>query len=268
MASLLPQQIDLLERLVEASRRAEKREPFMAVRTFDGDSLQHPGLDSTEVYFSDLEVLADRGLLHVGHVGQHEMTFDVSPEGFEFVVDQDASGQVAAFFHVEAELAETGKWDYEMDLTVDQAMGVWARYESGQRFSVNGRMLAQSDVSRLRIVATRQTSEQLRSLVAEEHERIKLTDMQHPWQWHIMERGQSVTRQFSEARRAEEDAAPGGADQAADRRVVFVVHGRNDGARKAMFEFLRSIDLRPLEWSQAVKATGEAAPYVGQVLVS
>jgi hypothetical protein len=34
----------------------------------------------------------------------------------------------------------------------------------------------------------------------------------------------------------------------------------------AMFAFLRAIGLQPLEWSQAVKETGEGSPYIGQVL--
>ena len=52
----------------------------------------------------------------------------------------------------------------------------------------------------------------------------------------------------------------------ADPSTVFVVHGRNGAARKSMFDFLRSIGLKPLEWSAAVRATGEASPYVGQIL--
>lgn len=52
----------------------------------------------------------------------------------------------------------------------------------------------------------------------------------------------------------------------ADTRKVFVVHGRNWEARKAVFNFLRSIGLHPLEWSEAVKATGKPSPYVGEIL--
>lgn len=51
-----------------------------------------------------------------------------------------------------------------------------------------------------------------------------------------------------------------------DPRAVFVVHGRNDDLRRSMFEFLRSIDLRPMEWTRAVELTGAASPYIGQVL--
>ena len=47
---------------------------------------------------------------------------------------------------------------------------------------------------------------------------------------------------------------------------VFVVHGRNTDARDSMFDFLRAVGLSPIEWSQAVAMTGEASPYIGQVL--
>lgn len=49
-------------------------------------------------------------------------------------------------------------------------------------------------------------------------------------------------------------------------RVVFVVHGRNLKARDAMFAFLRSIGLKPLEWSQAIRKTGKGSPYIGEIL--
>jgi len=52
----------------------------------------------------------------------------------------------------------------------------------------------------------------------------------------------------------------------ADPTKVMVVHGRDDNARRAMFDFLRVLGLVPLEWSELVAATGSAAPYVGQVL--
>lgn len=47
---------------------------------------------------------------------------------------------------------------------------------------------------------------------------------------------------------------------------VFVVHGRNEPARDAMFTFLRSLGLRPIEWDQAVALTGKGSPYIGEVL--
>ena len=55
---------------------------------------------------------------------------------------------------------------------------------------------------------------------------------------------------------------------AVDSRRVFVVHGRNEAAREAMFVFLRALGLQPLEWSEAVRATGKASPYIGEILDS
>ena len=49
-------------------------------------------------------------------------------------------------------------------------------------------------------------------------------------------------------------------------RSVFVVHGRDLAASSAMFSFLRSIGLDPIEWPHAVAATGEASPHIGTVL--
>lgn len=53
---------------------------------------------------------------------------------------------------------------------------------------------------------------------------------------------------------------------AKDTRSVFVVHGRNEALRRSMFDFLRSINLAPMEWTRAVELTGEGSPYIGQVL--
>ncbi len=53
-----------------------------------------------------------------------------------------------------------------------------------------------------------------------------------------------------------------------DPRSVFVIHGRDERLRSGMFQFLRSIDLNPIEWSRAIELTGKASPYVGEVLDS
>jgi hypothetical protein len=58
----------------------------------------------------------------------------------------------------------------------------------------------------------------------------------------------------------------GGEQAGADPRRVFVIHGRNEPARKGLFDFLRSIGLDPIEWSEAIRLTGKGSPYIGQVL--
>jgi predicted nucleotide-binding protein len=59
-----------------------------------------------------------------------------------------------------------------------------------------------------------------------------------------------------------DNAAEGGVDP----RKVFVIHGRNEPARKGLFEFLRAIGLDPIEWSEAIQMTGKGSPYIGEVL--
>jgi hypothetical protein len=49
-------------------------------------------------------------------------------------------------------------------------------------------------------------------------------------------------------------------------RYVAVIHGRNIFARDGVFEFLRSLDLHPIQWEEAVEATEKAAPFIGEVL--
>ena len=49
-------------------------------------------------------------------------------------------------------------------------------------------------------------------------------------------------------------------------RTVFVVHGRNYELRDSMFNFLRTIGLEPIEWTQAVKWTGKGSPPITEIL--
>lgn len=52
------------------------------------------------------------------------------------------------------------------------------------------------------------------------------------------------------------------------RRRVFVIHGRNEPARLALFTFLRAIGLDPIEWSEAIRMSGKGSPYIGEVLTT
>jgi predicted nucleotide-binding protein len=56
------------------------------------------------------------------------------------------------------------------------------------------------------------------------------------------------------------------ASQKANRSRVFVIHGRNEEMRRALFDFLRAIDLKPIEWSEAVALTGKPSPFIGEIL--
>jgi predicted nucleotide-binding protein len=56
------------------------------------------------------------------------------------------------------------------------------------------------------------------------------------------------------------------AAQEPNKSWVFVIHGRNEPMRRALFDFLRAIDLKPIEWSVAITLTGKPTPYIGEIL--
>lgn len=47
---------------------------------------------------------------------------------------------------------------------------------------------------------------------------------------------------------------------------VFVVHGRNDQLRRSLFDFLRALGLKPLEWEKVVLMTKKTNPHIGDIL--
>lgn len=51
-----------------------------------------------------------------------------------------------------------------------------------------------------------------------------------------------------------------------NQRQVFVVHGRDERLRRDFFAFLRALELQPIEWSELLRLTGKASPYIGEVL--
>jgi hypothetical protein len=51
-----------------------------------------------------------------------------------------------------------------------------------------------------------------------------------------------------------------------DTRKVFVVYGRNAKARDAVFAFLHSVDLAPMEWEEVLATAKDPSPYVGDAL--
>ena len=47
---------------------------------------------------------------------------------------------------------------------------------------------------------------------------------------------------------------------------VWVVHGRDEGLRRGIFDFLRALGLEPIEWVQALQLTRKGSPYTGETL--
>lgn len=49
-------------------------------------------------------------------------------------------------------------------------------------------------------------------------------------------------------------------------RTVMVVYGRDDAAKKAMFKFLESLDLKPMSWTQGISQSNLPNPSVRQIV--
>jgi predicted nucleotide-binding protein len=98
-------------------------------------------------------------------------------------------------------------------------------------------------------------------------------DVQNSGDGNVVSQGNSGTENISvgTARRdrPEPPRAPAGRNPIGPdhTRNVFVVHGRDEQVRLAMFDLLRRLGLYPLEWEDLVAATGKASPFLGEVVL-
>jgi predicted nucleotide-binding protein len=70
----------------------------------------------------------------------------------------------------------------------------------------------------------------------------------------------------SESKAASAATTTASAAKPANRKDVWVVHGRDERLRQSLFAFLRALALNPLEWEMALARTKKGAPYIGEVL--
>ena len=57
-----------------------------------------------------------------------------------------------------------------------------------------------------------------------------------------------------------------GASDGPHSNAVMVIYGHDVEANNALFSWLRALGLQPQEWSQLVRISGKASPYIGDVL--
>jgi len=75
-----------------------------------------------------------------------------------------------------------------------------------------------------------------------------------------------IARTVAEGVVRELPEAMGASALGVEARTVLVIHGRNERARRALFEFLQALGLRPIGWSAARVLTGKPSPYSGEIL--
>ena len=150
-------------------------------------------------------------------------------------------------------------YETALDLTREQALLLIIRpWLTDRPIIVNGKRIAYQDIRRLRVNVTDEVSGHYRRAAEERYSEASSRSIE----WYVADAGRDVTNELIEAGVSNHrEPRP-----STDAREVFVVHGRNISARNAMFEFLNAIGLHPLEWSEAVQSTGQASPYIGDIL--
>jgi predicted nucleotide-binding protein len=170
-------------------------------------------------------------------------------------------------YHVRITLrSDRSRDEVKLDLTEEQLRESFLRpYRAGNPIVIDGRTIPCDDIERIRISYTEEKSEQLIPIIQAERRQSRVVVIGISDEWYITKRGIDVTDDFI-------TGPPGQGEKELPTQKwtrsqeVFVVHGRNTRLRDSMFEFLRAVGLHPIEWIEAVNATGKTSPYVGEVL--
>ncbi len=177
------------------------------------------------------------------------------------------------YYHVRIWLKESPKDSAVicLDLTLeDLESRVLVPRRQGLPITLSGKTMPIEDVDRIKITVTEQDSKQLYAIIKRRRSNSRVITTSPITNNVIAAQGNDVTDEFITGPPGSEVRVDTQLDKEpmppADAREVFVVHGRNLAARDALFDFLRAIDLRPLEWAEAVQSTGRPSPYIGEIL--
>jgi predicted nucleotide-binding protein len=190
-------------------------------------------------------------------------------------------------FHVRiSSRSSRSKDEVVLDLSREQLEDrILKPYRRGLPIVTGGKTIPLEDIERLRISYTDEPASELipriKARLQAQRDRSGVVVLGGPGpSWYVPNEGTNLTDELitgppggesaSEESRADEESEDAESRQVQKReersRRVMVVHGRDARLRDAMFEFLRSLDLDPLEWTELVRLTGTASPYVGDVL--
>jgi predicted nucleotide-binding protein len=149
--------------------------------------------------------------------------------------------------------------------------------DRGEPITVRGRTLAWEQIESIKISRTDRPAKEVAEEIRREREArtrasgvVAVSGISNSWR--VVDRGEDLTDDLivgAPGRGSPDSKKSGGGEAASDprkRRKVMVVYGRDGQATEALFNWLRSIDLRPQEWTELVVATGSGTPYTGEIL--
>lgn len=176
---------------------------------------------------------------------------------------------MSPYYHVRVTpRSDRSETEVKLDLSREELEDRFLRpYREGRPIVIGGRTIPPDNIERIRINATEAPSEQIIPIVIEQQRKSNFITLT-PTDWYVADYGKDATDDFITGPPGSGMASPIGTRPSAVQgpRVVFVVHGRDRAARDGVFTFLRAIGLHPLEWAEALTATGKPAPYIGDVL--
>jgi predicted nucleotide-binding protein len=199
-------------------------------------------------------------------------------EEFRFVGFRSMNASPAehtdGYWHVRVEIKHPDPTQQDRLTVLDQDLAwvekrILERRRDGAPITIEGRQLDWSDIKFVRISRSDQPSSNIIPGIEAEDANspvLSFSDPEYPWR--AAKRGTDMTNELIDGPvgQAAQPSPVSPATPAADARKVMVVHGRDEEARRAMFDFLRALGLSPLEWGTLVAETGTATPYIGEVL--
>jgi predicted nucleotide-binding protein len=137
----------------------------------------------------------------------------------------------------------------------------------GRDIFIGGQVFSWDGIDQIHITETDQTSEQLLPQIRARRQVDRVVTA-IPDRWYVARDGREVTEQFISGPPGTGPCPdPGKATTfAGNRKAVMVIYGHDTEANAALFAWLRAIELQPREWSQLIHASGNASPFIGEVL--